>query len=134
MTTDQPDVALVNMPFGDCDFPSLGVSLLKAILSERGIACDVHYLNLILAADIGADSYRVVAEQLPSTSLSGEWLFAPTLFGENTEADSDYLNQVLWGEFRGDFPPETVYSLMRIRSRLPDYLHRCFRAGRLVTL
>ena len=48
-------VALVVMPFSSESRPSLAAGLLKAALSARGIACDVHYPAVELARRIGPE-------------------------------------------------------------------------------
>lgn len=73
-------VALVTMPFGGVDRPALGISLLKALLAERGITCDIHYLNLLFADRIGLPPYEELA-MFDGRRLCGEQLFAREVFG-----------------------------------------------------
>lgn len=75
-------VALVNMPWALSDRPSIQCGLLKAGLEAAGHTVDVHYLNLALAADLGADRYLQIAE-MPAerTLMLGEWLFTVAAFG-----------------------------------------------------
>ena len=54
MLTDKHCVALVYAPFGACHVPPLGISLIKSALARKDIPCDIHYLNLLLAQEIGA--------------------------------------------------------------------------------
>src|SRR5512139_1801439 len=96
----KPRLALVYAPFGACNWPALGISLLKSLLARQDIPCDIHYVNLLLADELGMQLCDRIAIQLPSVDLLGEWLFAPALFGEDSQADRDYLQQVLWGEYR----------------------------------
>ena len=75
-----PRVALVNMPFANPRWPSLGLGLLKAGLARQGIACDVMYLNLDFAEQIGLDDYLWLADSFGFV-LGGERLFAKHFFG-----------------------------------------------------
>lgn len=79
-------VALVVMPFAAADSPSLAAGLLKASLTEAGIACDVKHFNVTMAAMIGLDAYQKIATKMPSTALAGEWAFA----GLAVEGRSDW--------------------------------------------
>ena len=63
-----PRVLLAYMPFGALRVPSLGVSLLKACLAQRDIACDVRYLNITFAERFGLVPYECVA-RLPGRCL-----------------------------------------------------------------
>jgi hypothetical protein len=46
-------IALVCMPFASGSRPSLGLSLLKAALTRRGLPCDVLYFHLRFAERLG---------------------------------------------------------------------------------
>ena len=89
-------VALVNMPFSGTNRPALGLSLLKAALSARGIGSEVVYLNLRYEALVGVNAYRLV-EGSPSSLLLGEWIFAEALWGRNADRDECYLRMLLDG-------------------------------------
>ncbi|WP_328379556.1 RiPP maturation radical SAM C-methyltransferase [Streptomyces sp. NBC_00440] len=84
-------MALVNMPWARLDAPSIQCGLLQSIVREHGHTCDVHYLNVELAALLGHDLYDglsdVHAERL---HLLGEWLFSFAAFGEVTR-ESEYF-------------------------------------------
>ncbi|HEX2222891.1 MAG TPA: RiPP maturation radical SAM C-methyltransferase [Thermoanaerobaculia bacterium] len=73
-------VALVNMPFAMADRPSIQCGLLKGCLTRLGHEVDVFYLNLELAAELGAALYQEVS-QLRTDQLLGEWLFSAAAFG-----------------------------------------------------
>lgn len=73
-------VALVNMPFALADRPSIQCGLLKSSLAEHGYEVDVHYLNVELAAALGAKFYRTVS-LLRVDQFLGEWLFSAAAFG-----------------------------------------------------
>jgi ribosomal peptide maturation radical SAM protein 1 len=125
MPAEKPRVALVYAPFGACRSPALGISLLKSALARRGIPCELHYLNLLLANQLGMRPYELIADSLRPAALLGEWLFAPSLFGENTGADRAYVEQVLWGGYRDTFTPAVVRELLRIREGLPAFVDAC---------
>jgi hypothetical protein len=121
----KPHVALIYAPFGACNHPALGISLLKSALAREGIPCDIHYLNLVLARELGTRICDLIAIQLRSADLVGEWLFAPALLGDNPGADSAYVQQVLWEDERDTYTPAVVLELLRIRQRLPAFLDDC---------
>jgi ribosomal peptide maturation radical SAM protein 1 len=70
---------LVSMPFMDIDGPSIQLGLLKAIGAEHGFPVRTLHANLDLAARIGADYYRLIAEH--RGRLVGDWLFSVEAFG-----------------------------------------------------
>ena len=85
-------VALVNMPFAMADRPSIQCGLLKAGLARCGHHVDVVYLNLELAAELGANAYGTLAK-LRTDQLLGEWLFSLAAFGAGLE-ESAYREAV----------------------------------------
>src|ERR1700722_3292133 len=78
------------MPFAGANRPSIQCGLLKGVLVREGHAVDVHYLNLELAAELGARTYGALAE-LRTDQMLGEWLFAAAAFGHEL-SETDYLN------------------------------------------
>lgn len=52
--SDQPAVALVNMPFSYSKYPSIQLGTLSALLKSKGIGVDCHYLHVRFAHQIGA--------------------------------------------------------------------------------
>jgi len=91
-------VLLVNMPFYHLRWPNLGLGLLKAALQERGIGCDVAYLNFDFAERTGLEHYHWIADQFAFV-LGGEWLFAQHYFGAappgRLPQDAAYWDDVL---------------------------------------
>lgn len=67
------------MPFGTAARPSIQCGLLKAGLVRAGYPTDVFYLNLELAAEIGALPYEEIS-RLRAELLLGEWLFSVAAF------------------------------------------------------
>jgi len=82
-------VALVCMPFYETGSPSLALGLLKAILKEDGIACDVLYPNLEFALRVGVDRYdRMVASD--GELFAGEWAFASAMWEDACPSWQEY--------------------------------------------
>ena len=106
-------VALVHMPFGLVERPSLGLSLLKPALQRRGVACDVLYPDLGFVALLGLDGYRLVANGLPEHALAGEWVFGEALFGGETGPYQEYGTLLL---SRWKQPLELLELLRRARA------------------
>ncbi len=72
------EVLLVSMPFADVRFPALGLSLLKAVLVQSGIPCDVAYLNRTFHSHMSTKGlYGTIAQQ----PLVADWVFSEDLFG-----------------------------------------------------
>jgi ribosomal peptide maturation radical SAM protein 1 len=88
---DVGSVSLVNMPWARTNVPSIQCGLLKAELSRFGFHADVHYLNMDLAAYLGSEIYKAIAD-LPGERLYffGEWLFGVAAFGPRSD-DEEYL-------------------------------------------
>lgn len=67
MTNNQPEtmygpsVLLVSMPWTNLTEPSLGLSVLRAVLDEKNIPCRVMHLNLFLLEHLRAHSYYALA-------------------------------------------------------------------------
>ncbi len=72
-------VLLVNMPFVSVKYPSPALSLLKAILQESGVQCDVAYLNILFQASMG---HPEVYEAIADFMIIGETVFGEELFDE----------------------------------------------------
>jgi ribosomal peptide maturation radical SAM protein 1 len=77
------------MPFAMADRPSIQCGLLKAGLVRVGHKVDVHYLNLELATEIGAEAYKIIS-QLRADQFLGEWLFSVAAF-EHRSDEADYF-------------------------------------------
>ena len=118
-----PRVALVNMPFASPRWPSLGLGLLKAGLARQGIACDVVYLNLDFAEQIGLEDYLWLADSFGFV-LGGERLFAKHFFGEGRLPDDErYYREVL---LRSDpeLGPEQRAEYEGLGRHVPEFLDR----------
>jgi ribosomal peptide maturation radical SAM protein 1 len=121
-------VALVCMPFSPYDYPSIGLSLLKAALIQRGIPGDVYYFNLTFAAQLGTDVYGAFAALPTTPALLGDWMFAKALLGPNPEADAKFVTEILWGQGGDPFTPTNTLALLAVRARIPAFLEGCAEA------
>jgi ribosomal peptide maturation radical SAM protein 1 len=126
MPTPQKKALLVSMPFGALDRPALGISLLKAILCRRGIACDVRYLNFEFADLIGPSEYRWLSSDLPYTAFAGDWAFTESLYGKRPEATQAYLNEVLIDTWRT--PLQHIQRILRIKALTHRFLQHALRS------
>ena len=119
-------VLLACMPWAALDRPPLGLGLLHAALTGRGVRCTTHHLQFALADLIGVEEYRWVASDLPYTAFAGDWLFTEALYGPRGEEDRRYAEQVLhgtWALESGD-----VARLHALRTWCEPYLDHCLRA------
>ena len=98
-TAIHPTVALVQMPFATTVSPSIGLGLLKAELSTRGIGAEVRYLNFLLEDLIGEECYARISQGEPQNAdLLGEWIFSAAARGGVGRGDDElYFERVLFG-------------------------------------
>jgi ribosomal peptide maturation radical SAM protein 1 len=71
-------VALVNMPWGAIDRPSVAMATLKGTVEQTGCIPHLHYLNIQFAHQLGLDIYTRIAD---GAYVYPEWFFAPATFG-----------------------------------------------------
>src|SRR5215217_6456700 len=95
MSSRVPRVLLLSMPFGALNRPSLGLSLLKSVLREARIPCDVRYLTFPFAELAGYDQYTWISSDVPYTAFAGDWCFAEQLYGSRLETDQAYIQHIL---------------------------------------
>lgn len=81
-----PEVALLMMPFGPSDRPSLGLSLLAQCLNDAGIGAASFYPNLDFERRIGPALYGDLGYGLARIQ-AGEWLFSRFLDPVGTADD-----------------------------------------------
>jgi len=120
------DALLIHMPFGALERQALGISLLKACLTESGQSCDVRYLSFLLAELIGCEEYAWVSNDLPYTAFAGDWAFAWTLYGERPAEDERYIEEVLRNTWHLD--DASLRRLLRVRSLAGTFLDACMEA------
>jgi len=119
-------VLIVNMPFANLGWPSLGPSLLKASLTRRGIACDVAYLNFDMAEEIGLDDYTWIADSFAFV-LGGERLFAKHYFPGRLPDDESYFSQVLLAADPG-LSRQDRADYERLEAAVEPFLDHCERS------
>lgn len=116
-------ILLLSLPFGALDRPALGLSLLKARLTELGVDCDIRYLNFAFAELVGYETYQWLMSELPYTAFVGDWLFTAALYGEEPIAEQGYIREVLRETWQLD---DLAISHIRcIRRLVPHFLTYC---------
>jgi ribosomal peptide maturation radical SAM protein 1 len=131
--TSESGILLVCMPFGHVFSPSIGLSLLKAGLAERGMSAQIRYFSIRFAELTGrAFYYRLSADSEPSIEdLAGEWVFSRALFGPRAEND-DYVDEILgrrvmWitNDPARPVSARFIRSLLRARALADRFLQWC---------
>lgn len=120
-------VLLITMPFGPMTRPSIGISLLKSELTARGIACDIRYFNLFFARLIGPETYHELSENIPASSLLGDWLFRESLFGPDAKQDREFIEKYLPSQYPGVFDPAQLNFYVECRSLVTPFLEACLK-------
>jgi ribosomal peptide maturation radical SAM protein 1 len=120
-----PRVLLAGMPWAALDRPPLGLGLLHAALSGRGVPCRTHHLQFRLADMIGTRDYVWVGSELPYAAFAGDWLFTEALYGRRAEEDAGYVEEVLRG--RWSLSRDDVARLYALRTLCEPYLERCLQ-------
>lgn len=116
-------ILLISMPFGSLNRPALGISLLKARLSDLSIACDIKYFGITFAELIGCDEYQWISSEIAYTAYAGDWTFTEALYGNNVESDQRYMQDILRTTWQLD--DYSINRLWRIRSLVPYFLQHC---------
>ncbi len=120
-------VLIVNMPFANLRWPNLGPSLLKAALVERGIGCDVAYLNFDFAERIGLERYTWIADCFAFV-LGGERLFAKDFFRGRLPSDETYFRDVLLPTDPG-LTPADLRDYRAAEEHVGPFLDRCMESA-----
>jgi ribosomal peptide maturation radical SAM protein 1 len=110
-------VLLVSMPFATVERPALGLSLLKARLADRDIACDVAYPNLAFAAMLSVEAYQRIATAIPHISLACEWVFSGCLPDAH---GGSFVDEILRLKYR--VPEADIELLLGARALAADFL------------
>lgn len=119
-------VALVTMPFSFINRPSLGISLLRAALLRQEVDCDIFYLQLPFATQIGVDLYYRIAQFAPRTLL-GEWLFAHLLFDDLLPDAQVYVEDILF-HYRNELHLDLLAQLPHLRDKTGPYIEACLES------
>ena len=89
------EVALVNMPFGAIDIPSIALAQLDAVLKARlagRVESRVFHLNLDFVPFLGLELCSIVADTVQAnTSGLGDWFFKRAAFPELPDDPDEYL-------------------------------------------
>lgn len=118
-------VLLISMPFGALERQALGLSMLKACLHERGVVCDMRYLNFAFADLIGVQDYHWINYETPYTAFAGDWCFTEQLYGSRPLADSHYITEQLREQWR--FTDAALQRLLRIRGLTSHFPQHCLQ-------
>lgn len=111
-------VVLVAAPFLSLPRPALGISLLQATLLNRGIACDLRYLNLDYA-DFETPDFGQAFCQGGHQPL-GEWIFSHLVNGPDHAAP---LNRG-WDWVRSRVSAGFAEQMMAAKRRAADFVER----------
>ena len=117
------EVLLISMPFGSLGRPAFGISLLKACLTELGVACEIRYFTFPFAELVGYEDYQLISSELAYIAYAGDWTFTHALYGKRPEVDSRYISEVLcdtWQVDRSD-----IERVLRVRSLVSHFLDHC---------
>jgi len=114
-------VVLCAAPVMSAVRPSIALGLLQALLAERGVACRSLYLNLLFASLVGLDRNEMIAENLPTHLLVGDWLFADQL----GSPDDTPMARAHRREVMRAIPADEMSELLRFRARqIPQFVKR----------
>jgi ribosomal peptide maturation radical SAM protein 1 len=119
-------VALVSMPFGSVERPSLGLGLLQAGARRAGHEVTAYYFGFTFVECVGLDDYLWVGNDVPYTAFAGDWLFTEALHGPDADRDSAYIEEILQRTWR--LSHADVGRLVRMRWWVEPYLERCLSA------
>lgn len=111
-------IYLVNMPFSSIFRPSLGLGLIRSMLSSDGMKSKTLYLNLDFASKMGFVNYEMLNFVKRYETQVGEWLFAGEAWEEDPGAAEDQILDGLCGESL------TLYQVEDPREFLLDLRHR----------
>jgi ribosomal peptide maturation radical SAM protein 1 len=124
------------MPFGPLFLPSIGLSLLKAGLTNHNIHSKILYFTLKFAKLIGTSLYESISNGRPAVyDLLGEWLFGSVLFHANETGIEGYINDVLKGhspahrathkDWHKPASENFIQDILAIRSQVENFLDEC---------
>jgi len=92
------EVVLISMPFGNLLTPSIGLGLLKSVLTETGIPSKILNFQFRFAKLIGEQAYTRIHSGTRTEHLAGEFIFSDSLFGDERSGVVDrYINDIIRG-------------------------------------
>lgn len=125
-------VALIYMPWGGLSRASIATGILKECAKRNGYGCDVHYLNISFAQQIGIELYTKISE---SYVFSPEWFFSCELSGvtgrgglstswnDLSAAGGDQLKEELAKMLEGSGTSCEALA----REAVPQFIERCMQ-------
>ena len=123
VTEGMKKILLLSMPFGAMERPSLGLSLLKALLARDRIACDVRYPSFTFSDLLGAEEYQWISSAVPYIAFMGDWCFREALYGPEAAADAGYIAEVLQGTWR--LSADDIARVKAVRAMAGKFLDYC---------
>ena len=126
-------VAIVCMPWGSIQKPSLAMGILKRLIADAGFTPELHYLNFTLAAQLGLKAYEDIAG---GAFFYQEWFFSQYLFGADGTGEmqnrweqmlaNDDAGSMLRG-MTGHSPDRDDYFKSLAESEVPRFLDAAFQ-------
>ena len=116
-------ILLIAMPFGTIKWPAMGISLLKSILRDESIPCDIRYFNILFAEMIGREVYEEIS--LFPQQMIGERLFAEAYYSSElppAEAYRKFLGRV--GQGKSDYLDE----ILTVKKFVDPFMERCMQS------
>ncbi len=125
-------VAIVCMPWGSIQKPSLAMGILKRLIADAGFTPELHYLNFTFAAQIGLKAYEDIAG---GAFFYQEWFFSQYLFGaDGTGEMQNRWEQMLADDDAGSMlrsmtghPGRDDYFKSLAESEIPRFLDAAFQ-------
>lgn len=89
-------IALINMPFGNLNWASLGLTQLKSIIDNSfagRVSTAIRYLNVDFAELVGFSAYQAIAVGVNAWAIeqTGDWFFRQAAFPEAPDNTQEYL-------------------------------------------
>jgi magnesium-protoporphyrin IX monomethyl ester (oxidative) cyclase len=98
-------IALINMPFGAIDIPSIALAQLDAVVKRAlpgRVESQVHHLNLDFVPYLGLDLCNVIANTVQANTAGlGDWFFQRAAFPEMADDPEEYLLRHFSGQIAG---------------------------------
>lgn len=128
------DALLLFMPFGMVSYPSIGLSLLRAVLARQALSAGILYFTSPFAARVGTRSYRLVSSPEVihgGRRLIGDWIFSSALFQSSDSEVQRYVDDVLRGPYPAQMgvlpavPEVAIRAILRMRAVVDSFLDEC---------
>src|SRR5437868_9615184 len=90
-------IHLINMPFSAVELPSIALTQLKSVLTQRfgeRASVEIHYLNHDVASYLGFDLYRFLSTGGEATNTGvGDWFFRQSAFPDLADNTDTYYRR-----------------------------------------